>query len=35
MSEFKILNVSKKARLGKLDTVHGVINTPVFMNVGT
>ncbi len=32
---FKILKEEGKARRGELDTVHGKIQTPVFMNVGT
>ena len=32
---FKILKQSGNARLGEFHTVHGVIKTPVFMNVGT
>ena len=34
---FNILNHSKKsnARIGELHTAHGVIETPVFMPVGT
>ena len=34
---FNILNQSKKsnARIGELHTAHGVIETPVFMPVGT
>ncbi len=32
---FEILNTEKKARRGVLHTVHGDIQTPVFMNVGT
>ncbi|MGB4465482.1 MAG: tRNA guanosine(34) transglycosylase Tgt [Eubacteriales bacterium] len=32
---FTLLKTEKKARLGRFETVHGVINTPVFMNVGT
>jgi len=37
MFEFKILHSSKKsmARLGTFSTPHGLINTPVFMPVGT
>ncbi len=35
--KFKVLHESKKtrARLGKLETIHGSVNTPVFMPVGT
>ena len=32
---FKILKTEGKARRGEFKTVHGVIQTPVFMNVGT
>jgi queuine tRNA-ribosyltransferase len=32
---FKIIRQDKKARCGELSTVHGMIQTPVFMNVGT
>ena len=32
---FKILATDNKARRGEFDTVHGKIQTPVFMNVGT
>ena len=32
---FKVLHTNGKARLGKFHTVHGVIKTPVFQNVGT
>ena len=32
---FKILKQEGKARLGEFKTVHGLIQTPVFMNVGT
>lgn len=36
MSEnYKIINTDGKAKRGELKTVHGVIQTPVFMNVGT
>ncbi len=35
VSKFKILNKNGKARLAEFHTVHGVIQTPVFMNVGT
>lgn len=33
--QFEILKKSGKARLGKLYTRHGVVNTPAFMPVGT
>jgi queuine tRNA-ribosyltransferase len=32
---FKLLKTENTARLGEFHTVHGVIKTPVFMNVGT
>ena len=32
---FKLKHCEKKARLGIFETVHGTIETPVFMNVGT
>ncbi len=32
---FTLLKTEGKARRGRLETVHGVIETPVFMNVGT
>ena len=32
---FTVLSVEGSARRGRLETVHGVIQTPVFMNVGT
>ena len=32
---FKILHTNGKARLGVFHTVHGVVKTPVFQNVGT
>ena len=32
---FKILATDKKARRGEFTTVHGTVQTPVFMNVGT
>ncbi len=32
---FEVLRVEGKARRGRMSTVHGVIETPVFMNVGT
>ena len=35
MSKFKVLKTEGKARRGVLSTVHGDIQTPVFMNVGT
>ncbi len=35
MSTFTVLKTDGTARLGQMETVHGVIRTPVFMNVGT
>jgi len=35
MNKFKILHKSGKARAGKLETPHGVIDTPNFIPVGT
>ena len=32
---FRLIKQDKKARRGELETVHGTIQTPVFMNVGT
>ncbi len=32
---FTLLKTEKKARRGRFETVHGAIETPVFMNVGT
>ena len=32
---FKVLKQEGNARRGRMETVHGVIETPVFMNVGT
>lgn len=32
---YKILNKDGRAKRGQLETVHGTIQTPVFMNVGT
>ena len=32
---FKVLKTEGNARRGRMETVHGVIETPVFMNVGT
>ncbi|MBN2675890.1 MAG: tRNA guanosine(34) transglycosylase Tgt [Alphaproteobacteria bacterium] len=33
--KFKLLQQNNKARLGKLETAHGAIDTPAFMPVGT
>ena len=35
MAKFSLLKTEGKARRGRFETVHGVIETPVFMNVGT
>ena len=35
MSRFTVIKTDGSARLGEMETVHGVIHTPVFMNVGT
>jgi queuine tRNA-ribosyltransferase len=35
MLRFDLLNTDGKARLGRLHTAHGVVETPVFMAVGT
>ena len=35
MSMYELLKKDGKARRGRFTTVHGVIETPVFMNVGT
>ena len=35
MAEYKILKEEGRAKRGEFHTVHGVIQTPVFMNVGT
>ena len=32
---FKLISQDKNARLGKLNTAHGTIDTPIFMPVGT
>ena len=32
---FKVLQIENNARRGVMETVHGTIQTPVFMNVGT
>ncbi len=32
---FKLIKTENRARRGRLETVHGAIETPVFMNVGT
>ncbi len=35
MAKFTLLKSEGKARRGRFETVHGIIETPVFMNVGT
>ncbi len=35
MAKFTLLKQEGKARRGRFETVHGIIETPVFMNVGT
>ena len=35
MSEYRILTTEGRAKRAEFHTVHGVIQTPVFMNVGT
>ncbi len=35
MAKYTLLKQEGKARRGRFETVHGVIETPVFMNVGT
>ena len=35
MLEFKLINSDSNARVGRMITPHGIINTPVFMPVGT
>ena len=35
MSSFEVIKTEGRARRGRMQTVHGVIETPVFMNVGT
>ena len=35
MFELLKTDASSKARLGRLTTTHGVVDTPVFMSVGT
>lgn len=35
IGDFTILKTENNARRGRLETVHGTIETPVFMNVGT
>ena len=35
MGKFTLLKTEERARRGRFETVHGTIETPVFMNVGT
>ncbi len=35
MAEYKLIRTEGRAKRGRFHTVHGVIETPVFMNVGT
>ena len=35
MGKFTLLKTEGKARRARFETVHGIIETPVFMNVGT
>ena len=35
MAKFTLLKIEGRARRGRFETVHGTIETPVFMNVGT
>ena len=35
MGEYKVLKTEGRAKRAQFDTVHGTIQTPVFMNVGT
>ena len=35
MAEYKLIKVSGRAKRARMHTVHGTIETPVFMNVGT
>ena len=35
MAEYRLLRTEGRARRGEFHTVHGIIQTPVFMNVGT
>ena len=35
MSNFTVLKKEGLAKRGRFETVHGTIETPVFMNVGT
>ena len=35
MAKYTLLKASGRAKRGRFETVHGTIETPVFMNVGT
>ncbi len=35
MAEYKLLKTEGRAKRAEFQTVHGTIQTPVFMNVGT
>ena len=35
MNKYTLLKKDGRARRGRLETVHGTVETPVFMNVGT
>ena len=35
MAEYKLITTEGRAKSGEFKTVHGTIQTPVFMNVGT
>lgn len=35
MAKYRILTQEGRAKRGQFETVHGIIETPVFMNVGT
>ena len=35
MNEYELIKTNGRAKRGRLHTPHGVIETPVFMNVGT
>ena len=35
MAEYRLLRTEGRAKRGEFHTVHGTVQTPVFMNVGT
>ncbi len=35
MNKYTLIKKDGRARRGRLETVHGTVETPVFMNVGT